>query len=246
MTWFKVDDSFHAHPKVLATDADALGLWVVAGAWSSEHLTDGFVPDRALTRLLPGSDVLAAKLVASGLWRRAKGGYRFHDWTDFNPGRSQIDRTRSAKTIASRAGNHRRWHVEKGVRNPDCDLCLPKPVSHMGSQTDRSEGRARDPVGNPPVPEPRKILGGDLSGSVTPPADSNAPPSPRCTRRQDAPSDAPGRACGDARRATAAWEAAEAERRRTWPTCRRHRGQPAHNCGPCRSEALTPPDDEED
>lgn len=104
MTWFKVDDSFHAHPKVLATDADALGLWVVAGAWSSAHLTDGFVPGHALSRLLPDSDALARKLVAAGLWKRSKGGYQFHDWSDFQPSANEVKSMRQKRAEAGRRG----------------------------------------------------------------------------------------------------------------------------------------------
>lgn len=96
MTWFKVDDSFHSHPKVLATDPAALGLWVVAGAWCSANLTDGFVPDYALPRLLPDSAELASKLVTAGLWKRAKGGHRFHDWRDFNPSAEEVQAEREA------------------------------------------------------------------------------------------------------------------------------------------------------
>lgn len=96
MPWFKVDDSFHAHPKVLATEPAALGLWVIAGAWSSSHLTDGFVPTHALTRLLPGSDELARALVNAGLWRRAKGGYQFHDWSEYQPSKDDVDAERKA------------------------------------------------------------------------------------------------------------------------------------------------------
>jgi len=96
MAWFKVDDSFHAHPKVLATEPAALGLWVVAGAWCSANLTDGFVPDYALPRLLPDSATLAEKLVTAGLWRRAKGGYRFNDWLHYNPTAESVRRDRDA------------------------------------------------------------------------------------------------------------------------------------------------------
>jgi hypothetical protein len=96
MPWFKVDDSFHGHPKVLATEPAALGLWVIAGAWSSAHLTDGFVPTHALTRLLPGSDEFARALVTAGLWRRAKGGYQFHDWSEYQPSKDDVDAERKA------------------------------------------------------------------------------------------------------------------------------------------------------
>lgn len=104
MTWFKVDDTFHSHPKVLATEPAALGLWVVAGTWSSANLTDGFVPDHVLPRLLEGGAELARKLVSSGLWRRAKGGYQFHDWTDYNPTGAQVREQRAKKAEAGRQG----------------------------------------------------------------------------------------------------------------------------------------------
>lgn len=96
MTWFKVDDSFHSHPKVLATSPAALGLWVVAGAWCGANLTDGFVPDHALPRLLPDSGELAKELVSTGLWRRAKGGYRFHNWGAYNPNSTAVVKERDA------------------------------------------------------------------------------------------------------------------------------------------------------
>ncbi|MFI5839432.1 hypothetical protein ACIA8K_06930 [Catenuloplanes sp. NPDC051500] len=96
MTWFKVDDSFHSHPKVLAADPAALGLWVIAGTWCSANLTDGFVPDYVLPRLLPDSARLADTLVTVGLWRRAKGGYRFHDWHEYNPTAESVQDERKA------------------------------------------------------------------------------------------------------------------------------------------------------
>lgn len=124
MTWFKVDDTFHAHPKVLATDAAALGLWVVAGAWSSAHLTEGFVPDHALPRLIPGSDVLARKLVATGLWRRTRGGYQFHDWAEYQPTKEEAVASRDGMSSGGALGNHRRWHIGKGKKNPTCRYCI--------------------------------------------------------------------------------------------------------------------------
>ena len=94
VTWFKVDDSFYSHPKVMMTSPGALGLWVVAGTWSAANLTDGFVSVQALPRLLPDSAELAEELVTVGLWRRAKGGYQFHDWTDYQPTKKQVEEER--------------------------------------------------------------------------------------------------------------------------------------------------------
>lgn len=120
MTWFKVDDSFHSHPKVLATEPAALGLWVVAGAWSSSNLTDGFVPDYVLTRLLPDALKLAEKLKTSGLWHRKKGGYQFHDWGDYNPSKDEVEAERQAarsrmKTLRA----NRRTAGQSGNRSPE-------------------------------------------------------------------------------------------------------------------------------
>ena len=51
MAWFKVDDTFAMHEKVLAAGNSAIGLWVRSGAWSMQQLTDGFVPDHVVRAL---------------------------------------------------------------------------------------------------------------------------------------------------------------------------------------------------
>lgn len=218
MTWFKVDDSFHAHPKVLATDADALGLWVVAGAWSSSNLTDGFVPDHVLSRLLPDSDKLARKLVAAGLWRRVRGGYQFHDWADFQPSSSDVRAMREKRANAGRIGG-----VNSG-----------KARSKTGSKREA----LASPIVEPPA-RPDPFLGGALGDPpTTARAQPSSAPSPRCPKHEDQPSADPCGPCGDARRVRTRWDVADSERRRNAPKCRSHRGQPADNCALCRSEAL--------
>lgn len=112
MPWFNVDDSFHSHPKVLATEPAALGLWVVAGSWSNASRTEGFVPDHVLPRLLPGSAELARALVTAGLWSRVKGGYMFHDWTDWNLSVEQIDHKRKQAAERQRRFRERKNGAE--------------------------------------------------------------------------------------------------------------------------------------
>jgi hypothetical protein len=67
MTWFRVDDGLHSHPKWLRVSNAARGLWATAGAWSSDQLTDGRVPVYVLAHI-GGTPELAAELVAVGLW----------------------------------------------------------------------------------------------------------------------------------------------------------------------------------
>lgn len=108
MTWFKVDDKFHSHNKirkVIADDPAALALWVVAGSWSSDNSTDGFVPDHQLPWLIPaGADELAQKLVTARLWRRVRGGYQFHDFADWNPLAKQVRDKQQKRAEAGRKG----------------------------------------------------------------------------------------------------------------------------------------------
>jgi hypothetical protein len=104
MTWFKVDDGLHSHPKAMAASLAAVGLWTVAGSWAGKHLTDGLIPDHAISSLARGQVELAKELVAAGLWTRVKGGYRFHDWTDRNPSKEKVESDRAKKAAAGRAG----------------------------------------------------------------------------------------------------------------------------------------------
>jgi hypothetical protein len=216
VTWFKVDDSFYAHPKVLATDADALGLWVVAGAWSAAHLTDGFVPDHVLSRLLPDSDKLARKLVTSGMWRRVRGGHQFHDWGDFQPTSSDVRAMREKRAIAGRKGGLNSGKVRS-------------------KQASKDEALASGLVEPPTRPDP--TLGGGQGLTLAYDRAREAPP-PRCEEHLEHPDPPPCGRCADARKTRNRWEADRTQRSRDTPHCRIHRGEPAHNCGRCRSEQL--------
>ncbi|WP_158884076.1 hypothetical protein [Amycolatopsis anabasis] len=109
-----MDDKFHSHNKVrkvLADDPAALALWVVAGSWSSDNLTDGLIPDHQLPWLFPaGADEQARKLVTARLWRRVRGGYEFHEWqadsdgTKRNPSKEEVEEERRKKAEAGRKG----------------------------------------------------------------------------------------------------------------------------------------------
>ena len=89
MTWFRMDDSIYDHPKMDDVSLAAAGLWALAGTYCARHLTDGVVSLRAIQRL-GGDAVLAAELVAAGLWRATSDGWIFHDWHDYQPSRADI------------------------------------------------------------------------------------------------------------------------------------------------------------
>lgn len=94
MPWFKVDDTFAFHPKALAAGNSACGLWLRAGAWSMQQLTDGWVPLTILRQL--GSRAEARRLVDAGLWVEKDDGYQFHEWEQRQPTRVQVEADREA------------------------------------------------------------------------------------------------------------------------------------------------------
>lgn len=94
MTWFKVDDQFYNHPKVLTLDMASRGLWVSAGAYCASYLTDGVITDKQI-RAIGGTRKQAEKLVAAGLWSAddappSARRYAFNDWRDFQPTRDDV------------------------------------------------------------------------------------------------------------------------------------------------------------
>lgn len=95
ITWFKVDDGFWRNRKPNRISPrqrlGAVGMWVLAGSWSADQMTDGAIELDDLSSIFPGISerVLlanAAELVRVGLWDvQPDGGWRFHDWEDCNP-----------------------------------------------------------------------------------------------------------------------------------------------------------------
>lgn len=94
MPWFKVDDTFSHHAKVLAAGNGAIGLWCRAGAWSMQQLTDGFVPMHVVRQL--GTRAEAKRLCDAGLWVEKDDGYLFHEWDQRQPSRAQVHADREA------------------------------------------------------------------------------------------------------------------------------------------------------
>jgi len=95
MAWFTLDDSMWSHPKFLRLSDKAFRLWVRAGAYCAQHLTDGLVTTDTLI-ILGAHRRTADELWAAGLWERAPDdAYRFHDWTDYQFTREQVERRRA-------------------------------------------------------------------------------------------------------------------------------------------------------
>lgn len=129
MTWFKVDDKLHDHRKARRAGKSAMGVWVLAGSWCMDNETDGFVPADVLPRWGTKSD--AGRLVSAGFWyvdqREGEDGWRFHDWEKFQPSAATLAGWRAAESEAGQRGNHKRWHADRGVNDPNCPYCYRVP-----------------------------------------------------------------------------------------------------------------------
>jgi hypothetical protein len=94
MSWAKLDDGFHSHPKILACSLEAVGLYGLALSWASSQETDGRVPAAAARHLSRGCDALVDELVRSHLWECDAEGFTIHDFLLYNPCRAILSKRR--------------------------------------------------------------------------------------------------------------------------------------------------------
>jgi hypothetical protein len=101
MPWARIDDDAPSHPKMFRAGVEAFGFWVAGNCFCNKRLTDGFIPDDALALIYPGTlprkaVALAERLVQVGLWERVEGGWRVHDFHQYNPTADEVRKERQA------------------------------------------------------------------------------------------------------------------------------------------------------
>lgn len=135
MTWFKIDDGFHSHPKVLRLLTEfprqygnALALWLRCGSHVANYQQDGYIPATTAKLLCNEPRAirkLACCLVVVGLWEECDGGWRFKDWLDYNP--SAEEQKTSSKSNAERQSRFR--DSKKADRNALRERYAGDPVT---------------------------------------------------------------------------------------------------------------------
>src|SRR3990170_7480618 len=123
MPWIRVDDHYDEHPKFARAGPLGMAMWLAGLAYCNRNLTDGFIP-WTIARTLMSWDYLDATgpthiyvdsgnvtceyvtglLLDVGLWDEVDGGYRVHDYVDFQPTKAQVRAERATKIAAGRAG----------------------------------------------------------------------------------------------------------------------------------------------
>lgn len=120
--WFKADDKFHSSKKLTKIPKrarfGAAGLWVIAGTWCGDQLTDGFVPDFMIK--LWGPPPSAAKaLVEVGLWAVVEEGYQFVKWAEYQPTKADVEADRKRNRERQQAWRDKHRKDESGANLDD-------------------------------------------------------------------------------------------------------------------------------
>lgn len=142
---FQVDPDFYDHPKTIGMSDSATALWARAGSYSVAKLLDGFVPEHALSLLSTVPGEAASELVGRRLWRRVKGGFRFHEWDQRNLTRARVEADREQWREQKRRqrasgkdaqlnghnvqGGHQGGHQPDSGESPDMSVSVSTSVS---------------------------------------------------------------------------------------------------------------------
>jgi len=151
MSWGRMDDKFHRHPKVRALrqskqGREALGAWTYWWSWCLDdpELT-GRVPKSELSR----DDMRAARLLVEvGLWDELDAfHYGFHDFHAYNPTRDQVEHKRAAdreRVALKRAATRDPFASESHATNER--LAPPGRVPCPYPDPDPNPSHDRDPA----------------------------------------------------------------------------------------------------
>lgn len=120
MSWAKLDDRYDDNRKVKRAwrlHPRAVALHVMAITYCARHGTDGVVDDDWVMERLPAKAErhrVLAVLVDCGLFEGGDGGggYRVHDFLDYNPSQARAESTYAAKSAAGRKGAQEKWRRE--------------------------------------------------------------------------------------------------------------------------------------
>jgi hypothetical protein len=120
--WLKIDDRIVDHPKMFAAarhlgrrgHARAFGVYMAGLCYANGHLTDGFLAESVVESFkIDRTPTEVAQVLAFpeiGLWENVAGGWRIHDYHQFNPKAADVkeklaaDRDRKREERAGKSG----------------------------------------------------------------------------------------------------------------------------------------------
>lgn len=122
---------------IRAAGPDAELLFLRALAFARAHRTGGLIEDFDLDELgtgLQDAEESARRLVRVGLWVPSGTGWLIRSWEKWNPANASESGT---------FGNHKRWHLDRGLVAPNCPHCPQEPSE--SSPPNRPDDRPESP-----------------------------------------------------------------------------------------------------
>ncbi|MGN7133399.1 hypothetical protein ACTHQY_09010 [Rhodococcoides corynebacterioides] len=201
MVWFNVDDTLAFHQKTIRAGNPAMGLWVRAGSWCAQTLTNGFVP-RSIARSL-GTAKQAQALVNAGLWEELSTGFQFPNWEERQRTKAEVEASREAER-QRKAEQRKRRNVPVGHpagRGPESQG-VSQPTS-QGESRPESQGVSQHPSHSMPsqaIPSSDYVEGGSHVSNR-----AGEEPPLECPKHQGDPNPPKCGACKAARLAHEKW-----------------------------------------
>jgi hypothetical protein len=158
------EDEIVARVARYGKDARAVrDLLVQMWLYCKRRTSDGHVPLEEVGKFVyPDSPKIglrdADRLVEIGMAKKTDTGYFLPGYLKRNKSRAEVQERKDALaeegSEAGRLGNHDRWHVQRGIVNPDCEFCssgnhrvdpmeLDRVPDEDGSGSDRTEDRGQ-------------------------------------------------------------------------------------------------------
>lgn len=132
--YIAVANELFTHPKFIGL-TDAGKLWLIElWAWCNAHKTDGIVPK---TWAMSKGKKVFDQLCSQG-WIEPHDAHHvsMHDYLAHQKSKAELEELSAERSVAGRRGatigNHRRWHVNRGVFDKSCEHC-----ADLSSEPDR-------------------------------------------------------------------------------------------------------------
>jgi len=142
VSWIRLDDQIAHHPKFTKAGLSSW-LWVCCLGYSQKFLTDGFIPEAAVSSIAGGIErpkIHVTKLVKIGLLDRVDGGYQVHDYLDFNDSATVVRAKRETDRVRKDSERNPNGHKPMSERNPEHVLArapAPHPIPSHPYQSKR-------------------------------------------------------------------------------------------------------------
>lgn len=142
-----LDVNYQMDDKLMCAGPLAECIYVRALAYSKRATTEGRIRQAHLRVLGAGirhAEKHVAALVEVGLWDPTEDGWYIVGWLNHNLSNDALTEEKARKRALSIAGNHKRHHVARGIKDDDCELCSP-PVREQEHLPQSSRTGTRTP-----------------------------------------------------------------------------------------------------